>query len=129
MPSPPRQPTKVWPLFVSENKDECLLRDNGNTMIRHILFIKFKDSVDSAQLDSVRALFSSMVDKVAGVEAVEWGDNDSPEGLNQGFTHCVLMTFADEAARQAYLPHPEHEALKAVFVPLVEDIVVLDYTL
>nr|CAA6827664.1 MAG: Unknown protein [uncultured Thiotrichaceae bacterium] len=27
-----------------------------------------------------------------------------------------------------YLPHPEHDALKAVFAPLLEDIVVLDYS-
>ncbi|EJN6830026.1 Dabb family protein, partial [Vibrio cidicii] len=28
-----------------------------------------------------------------------------------------------------YLPHPEHDALKQVFRPLLEDIVVFDYTI
>ncbi|GAM60866.1 stress responsive alpha-beta barrel domain protein dabb [Vibrio ishigakensis] len=37
------------------------------------------------------------------------------------------MTFADEAARQRYLPHPEHDALKVVFRPILEDLIVLDY--
>ena len=60
------------------------------------------------------------------MEAVEWGMNDSPEMLNQGFTHCVLMTFADEDGRQNYLPHAEHEALKEVFVPILDEIVVFD---
>ncbi len=59
----------------------------------------------------------------------EWGENDSPEGKNQGLTHSVLMTFADEAGRQNYLPHPEHDALKQVFRPLLEDIVFFDYTI
>ncbi|MGL4479860.1 MAG: Dabb family protein, partial [Aeromonas veronii] len=45
------------------------------------------------------------------------------------FTHSVLMTFADEAARQRYLPHPDHDALKAIFRPVLERIIVLDYTL
>ncbi|WP_323078440.1 Dabb family protein, partial [Aeromonas hydrophila] len=44
-------------------------------------------------------------------------------------THSVLMTFADEAARQRYLPHPDHDALKAIFRPVLERIIVLDYTL
>jgi len=40
----------------------------------------------------------------------------------------VLMTFADEAGRQNYLPHPEHEILKADFGPFLDDIIVVDYT-
>ena len=61
--------------------------------------------------------------------AVEWGENDSPEGRAEGFTHSVLMTFVDEAARLRYLPHPDHDALKAIFRPVLERIIVLDYTL
>ncbi|MDJ0832555.1 MAG: Dabb family protein [Gammaproteobacteria bacterium] len=96
-------------------------------MIRHILLIQFKQSADTPELEKLRALFEAMPQKVTGVVAVEWGLNDSPEHMNQGFTHAVLMTFADEAGRQNYLPHPEHEALKAVFEPLIEDIVVFDF--
>lgn len=96
-------------------------------MIRHILLIKFKDAAEASEIDEVRSLFEAMPDKVEGVVAVEWGLNDSPEGKNQGYTHCVLMTFADEQARQHYLPHPEHELLKDKFLPLLDDIVVIDY--
>lgn len=96
-------------------------------MIRHILLIKFKASVQSSQITAAKMLFESMPNEIEGVVDVEWGLNDSPEGLNKNFTHAVLMTFADEAARAHYLPHPEHEALKEKFVPLVEDIIVFDY--
>jgi len=68
-----------------------------------------------------------MPNKVEGVISVEWGINDSPENKNKGYTHTVLMTFLDEKGRQNYLPHPEHEALKDIFIPLLEDIVVFDY--
>ena len=96
-------------------------------MIRHILLIKFKDSVKPLDIETSKTLFETIQEKIEGIVSVEWGLNDSPEDLNKGFTHSVLMTFVDENARQNYLPHPEHDALKAVFVPLLEDIVVFDY--
>ena len=96
-------------------------------MIRHILLIKFKHSAESYEIDKLKALFESIPQKIEGVMSVEWGVNNSPEHLNQGYTHCVLMTFANEEGRQHYLPHPEHEALKKVFGPLLEDIIVFDY--
>ena len=96
-------------------------------MIRHILLIKFKQEAQSTEIAKLRALFEQMPSKIEGVLEVEWGLNDSPEGKNQGFTHSVLMTFVDEAGRQNYLPHPEHDALKDVFRPLLDDIIVFDY--
>jgi len=96
-------------------------------MIRHILLIKFKKTAECSAIEEVQGLFASMPRKIDGVASVEWGINNSPEGKNQGFTHSVLMTFADEASRQRYLPHPEHEKLKHVFGPLLEEIIVFDY--
>ncbi|GMQ46445.1 Dabb family protein [Vibrio sp. 10N] len=97
-------------------------------MIRHILLIQFKPSATMAQIQALMVMFEAMPSKVDGVEAVEWGVNDSPEGKNKHYTHSVVMTFRDEQGRQSYLPHPEHSALKEVFRPLIEDIVVFDYT-
>ncbi|MEX0336759.1 Dabb family protein [Vibrio tubiashii] len=96
-------------------------------MIRHILLIKFKQDAQLSEIAKLRALFEQMPNKIEGVLEVEWGLNDSPEDKNQGFTHSVLMTFVDEAGRQNYLPHPEHDALKDVFRPLLDDIIVFDY--
>jgi len=96
-------------------------------MIRHILLIKFRHSTTSSQVDETRALFKAIPDKVEGVVSVEWGVNNSPEDKSQGYTHSVLMTFADEQGRQNYLPHPEHDALKELFGPLLEELVVFDY--
>lgn len=98
-------------------------------MIRHILLIKFKPTALESEVVKLRALFESMPSTIEGVVSVEWGENDSPEGKNQGYSHSVLMTFADEEARERYLPHPAHKALKVVFRPLLEDIIVFDYTL
>lgn len=97
-------------------------------MIRHILLIQFKPNASSQQIEELKASFLSMPTKIEGVDSVEWGLNDSPEGKNKNYTHCVMMTFADEAGRDRYLPHPEHDALKEIFRPILEDIVVFNYT-
>lgn len=98
-------------------------------MIRHILFISFTDEATADRRNAVRQAFLRIPQQVSGVIRVELGSNDSPEGKNAGYTHCVLMTFADEAARQRYLSHPAHDVLKSIFRPVLQDIVVLDFTL
>lgn len=98
-------------------------------MIRHILLIAFKPGTQPAQIDAVRTAFLAIPHQVSGVTAVEWGRMTARRGRDDGFTHSVLMTFADEAVRQRYLPHPDHDALKAIFRPVLARIIVLDYTL
>ena len=98
-------------------------------MIRHVLLFRFKPGTSPQSIEKVRAAFKTMPSKVAGVIDVEWGENDSPENKNRDFTHCILMTFADENERDNYLPHPQHSALKEIFDPVLEDIIVLDYSL
>ena len=96
-------------------------------MIRHILLIKFKQSVESFQINEIKTLFESMPTKIEGVVSVEWGLNNSQENKNKGYTHSVLMTFTNEEGRQNYLQHAEHEALKKVLKPLLDDLLVFDY--
>ena len=55
------------------------------------------------------------------------GPYSSPEGMNQGYTHGLVMTFADAAARDQYLSHPEHEKIKQAFLPDVEGVVAFDF--
>ena len=98
-------------------------------MIRHILLIQFKASATDVDIENIRQLFEAIPNEIEGVISVEWGVNDSPENLNQNYTHSVLMAFIDESARQHYLPHPKHENLKLFFAPIIEDIIVFDYTL
>ena len=97
-------------------------------MIRHILLIQFKDDTNPLQVEELKQSFLSMPNTIDGVGHVEWGLNNSPEGKNKHYTHCVMMTFSDEAGRQRYLPHPAHDALKNIFRPILEDIIVFDYT-
>ena len=97
-------------------------------MIRHVLFVRFKADASSESIDLVRTAFKKISSKIEGIVGVEWGLNNSPENLNKGFTHCILMTFIDEIARDNYLPHPEHDSLKEVFGAVLEEIIVVDYS-
>ncbi|CAI2399303.1 Stress responsive A/B Barrel Domain [Serratia proteamaculans] len=98
-------------------------------MIRHILFITFTENAFHKQIQAVKRAFLQIPNQIDGVVSVEWGINDSLERKNAGFTHCVLMTFQDDAARRRYLPHPAHDELKMIFSPLIKKIIVLDFTI
>ncbi|MFT6985958.1 MAG: hypothetical protein ACJAT7_001779 [Psychromonas sp.] len=97
-------------------------------MIRHLLLVRFKADATADSLQRLQAAFMEMPNNVQGLAAVEWGENNSPENKNKGYTHCIMMTFSDHLARDNYLPDPAHSALKILFRPLIDDIVVLDYS-
>ena len=61
------------------------------------------------------------------IKGYEWGLNNSPEGLEKGFTHCFFLSFESEEDRATYLPHPDHKAFGAVLRPHLDDVLVLDY--
>jgi hypothetical protein len=95
--------------------------------IRHLVLLKFKAETAPAQLKSIEAAFAALASKISAVQSLEWGTNNSPEGLAKGFTHCFNLTFADETSRATYLPHPEHLAFVELLKPALDDVLVLDY--
>jgi hypothetical protein len=95
--------------------------------LRHVVLFKFKDSSPQAEVDKVVEAFMALSEKIDVIQSVEWGTNNSPEGLAQGFTHCFLVTFASEADRDIYLPHPDHKAFVEVLGPHLDKVLVVDY--
>ena len=77
--------------------------------VKHIVVFKYKASATAAQIEEVTTAFKALKNKIPGITAFEYGVNNSPENLNKGFTHVYLLTFKDAAARDTYLPHPEHK--------------------
>ena len=95
--------------------------------IKHVALIKFKEGTTE---DQIQKAFEELMDLSESVPAVEdyvAGPNNSPEGLNKGYTHGFVMTFTDTTARDAYISHPEHERVKAFVLPLIEELVVFDF--
>lgn len=95
--------------------------------LRHIVLFAFKSDTTPSQLAEVEAAFAALPGKIPQIQGFEWGLNNSSEGLNKGFTHCYTLTFASEADRALYLPHPDHKAFGEILSPHLEDVLVVDY--
>lgn len=96
-------------------------------MIRHVVLFKFKEGTSEADVKKITDAFAKLPEQIAEIADFEWGTNDSPEGLAQGFTHCFLVTFKDAKARDAYLPHPAHKAFVDVLKSHLDKVLVVDY--
>ncbi len=96
-------------------------------VLRHVVLFKFKDSSSEAAVDSVVNAFRALPEKIDAIQGFEWGTNNSPEGLNDGFTHSFFLTFASEEGRDAYLPHPDHKAFGDIAGPHIDKVLVVDY--
>ncbi len=97
--------------------------------VRHIVVFKYKPGTTPEQIRQVTEAFRDLRNKIPGITAFEDGVNNSPEGKNLGFTHVYQMTFEDAAARDAYLPHPEHAKFGQLLgkLGIVADVFVVDY--
>lgn len=96
-------------------------------VLRHTVFFSFKEESSEEDVQAVADAFRALPGKIEEIIDFEWGTNNSPEGLDDGFTHCFILTFADEAGRAAYLPHPAHKEFGDVLRPHMQDVFVIDY--
>jgi hypothetical protein len=95
--------------------------------LRHVVLFKFKDGAAEADVRAIENAFRALAVKIDLIREFEWGTNNSPEGLAQGFTHCFFVTFATAEARDAYLPHPDHKAFVELLKPSLDKVLVVDY--
>jgi Stress responsive A/B Barrel Domain len=96
-------------------------------VLRHVVLFKFKETSSAEDVKKVEDAFRALPSKIKEVKSFEWGKNNSPEGINDGLTHCFLVSFASEKDRATYLPHPDHMAFVEVLKPHVDKVVVIDY--
>jgi quinol monooxygenase YgiN len=95
--------------------------------LRHVVLFGFKPGVAAAQIEEIVARFRRLQHEVPGIERFEWGSDVSHEGIAQGHSHAFVLTFPSEAARDAYLPHPKHQAFVQWVGAFVEKALVVDY--
>jgi hypothetical protein len=96
-------------------------------VLRHVVLFKFRDDVLPEDVRMIENAFRELPAKIDAILDFEWGINNSPEGLADGFTHCFFLTFRDEAAREVYLPHPDHAAFGELLRPHLDKVLVVDY--
>ena len=111
----------------SEEKQQTSESTMKKKQLRHVVLFKFKESATPEDIAKVEDAFTALPGKIPQIKDYEWGINNSPEGLDKGFTHCFFLTFDSEEDRAIYLPHPDHKAFGGVLGPFLEDVLVLDY--
>ena len=100
---------------------------HASPLLRHVVLFSFKPGASGEQVARVVADFGTLQDAIPGIEAYEWGTNVSPEGLNDGFTHCFTLSFGSAEARDGYLVHPAHQDFVATLGACLERSLVVDY--
>ena len=100
---------------------------NTQQQLRHVVLFSFKSTSSVGDVKKIEDAFRALPSKIKEVKGFEWGKNNSPEGLDQGFTHCFLVSFKSEKDREVYLPHPAHMAFVDVLKPHLEKVLVIDY--
>jgi hypothetical protein len=95
--------------------------------LKHVVLFKFKDSATPEQIAEVVRAFKDLKNKIDGIVDFEYGTDVSTENRAQGFTHCFLVTFTDDKARDAYLVHPQHMAFGALVGPRLDKVLVVDF--
>jgi len=106
-------------------KEETQISDQK--MLRHVVLFKFKDSSSVEDVKSVEAAFRNLQNEIPEIKAFEWGTNNSPEGLDDGFTHVFFVSFTSEEDRAVYLPHPKHKEFVEILKPHLDKALVVDY--
>lgn len=101
--------------------------DMQQKLLRHVVLFSFKAGSTPEQIKAAEDAFAALPKKIKEIKAFEWGTNNSPENLNQGFTHCFFVSFASEEDRAIYLPHPDHKAFAEKLGPVVDKVLVIDY--
>lgn len=118
---------------LSEKLSECRrekyrLQDEMNLrVLRHVVLFKFKPDATPEQIQEVVRAFQALPDKIDVIHDFEWGTDVSVENLQDGFTHCFIVTFKSESDRDAYLPHPAHKEFVALLRPHLDKALVVDF--
>jgi hypothetical protein len=100
--------------------------DSSKTL-RHIVQFQFKADSSPSDVKKVVDAFRALPGKISEVAGFEYGTNNSPEGLADGFSHCFLITFKSEDDRAVYIKHPDHQAFVSVLKPHLEKVQVIDF--
>ncbi|MCX5478351.1 Dabb family protein [Kaistia geumhonensis] len=89
-------------------------------MITHCVFIRYRAETDAAARQRIYAAVEALKPRIPGMLDVIVSPNVSPEGLDKGHSEGFIVTFADAAARDAYLVDEEHAKVGKMVVAAAE---------
>ena len=82
-------------------------------MFVHAVYFTVRDDLTPAE----RARFESGLQSLRGIESVQQGHVGVPAptsrgDVERGYTHALVLTFADAAAQDVYQRHPVHDRFR-----------------
>ena len=95
-------------------------------VVLHVVLIRPRQDTPPQALRELAAALAALRETIPGILDYRWGANSSPEGMGRGYELGFVMTFESSAARDAYLPHPEHRKIGPLIEPVAEEVLVFD---
>ena len=96
------------------------------TTVLHIVLLEPKSDASPEAVEDMYAGLRQLQHRIPGIESIVCGENTSPEGLGHGYTLGFTVTFVDAAARDNYLPHPDHLAVVPLVQAVAKQVLVFD---
>lgn len=95
--------------------------------VRHVVLYAYKAEVSVEKQAEIAQRSRELINQIPLIEDLEWGPDLNAGARSQGYTHCLLMTFATPEAVAAYVAHPAHQAFLELAKPHLEKLLVVDY--
>ena len=95
--------------------------------VEHIVLVKLKPDATQEEIKAFTLALLSLADEVPGIVEISAGVNSSPEDQNKGYNYGIIVSFADGAARDVYLTHPNHIKVGKEYISLIEDLLIVDF--
>ena len=114
--------------MIVRSRDTLQNMNSSSSVYRHIVLFAFKPSLTPAHVQTVVSAFAALKSQLPSILEFEHGLNQSPENLNDGFTHVFTMTFSSrESFEHSYLHEPAHQAFVKGLDGLLEKALVVDF--
>ena len=85
-------------------------------MIHHIVLLRLRPEVTEAEIGAVFAELHALQGELPGLRLVASGRSESPEHIERGYMHGLVLQFDDWIALQRYQDDPRHRAAGAKLV-------------
>ena len=89
------------------------------SMVHHIVLFRFPPDLAQNAVETIFQGLRGLRQRIPGISEFEGDAYNSPQGLATGLTHGFTINCADPAPRDAYLPHPPHQAVGEQIVPML----------
>lgn len=94
-------------------------------MIKHLIFIKFKQNTSNEQIAELEKALSFLPGCIAEIKEYSFGRDIM--GSERSFDFALVSSFEDVAALGRYNEHPEHQKVLSIARNIAERTIAVDY--